>query len=262
MAISDIGIAGFLCRLLGFLKHHRKVLVPSNQAIPATNHLLESIPRKDRQRFLAGCEQVELVFGDILFEPGQTIHHVYFPIDSFISLLTPIEGHGNLEVALVGNEGMYGAPLMLGINVTSFHGVVQGTGTAWRMDTERFHNELEHSVALQQELNHYIHVLMLQLAQTAACNRYHVIEERIARWLLMTRDRAHSNEFYITHEYLAHMLGVRRVGITKAAGSLQQKKIISYTRGKVKIHNIAGLEAASCSCYKTDIETYARIMHC
>jgi CRP-like cAMP-binding protein len=238
-----------------------KVYVPSIQAVPATNHLLEAIPGKDRQHFLAGCEQVELVFGNVLFEPGQTIHHVYFPTDSFISLLTPIEGHGHLEVALVGNEGMYGTPLMLGINVTSLHGVVQGSGPALRMDAERFHKELVHSVALRQELNHYIHVQMLQLAQTAACNRYHVIEERIARWLLMTRDRAHSNEFYITHEYLAHMLGVRRVGITKAAGLLQQKKVISYNRGKVKIHDIVALEAASCNCYKTDNEAYARIMH-
>jgi len=203
-----------------------------------------------------------LVLGDILCEPEQIIRHVYFPINSFISLMTPIDGHSSLEVALVGSEGMYGIPLMLGVNFTSLHAVVQGSGHAWRMDVDRLHSELKHSVALQQELNRYIYVLMIQLGQTAACTRFHVVEERLARWLLMMRDRAHSDTFHITHEFLAHMLGVRRVGVTKAAGSLQNKKLISYSRGDVRIHDIAGLEAASCHCYRADKETYNRILHC
>jgi CRP-like cAMP-binding protein len=230
--------------------------------VSAVNRLLAALPGKDRQQLLSGCEYVELVFGTILCEPGETIRHVYFPTDSFISLMTPIEGHSSLEVALVGNEGMYGIPLMLGVDVTSWHGVVQGSGSAWRMEAERFNREFKLSVALQQSLMRYIYVVMIQLAQTAACNRFHVVEERLARWLLMTRDRAHSGDFHITHELLAQVLGVRRVGVTEAAGSLQNKKLISYSRGNVKIRDIGGLEAASCRCYRADKETYDRIMHC
>lgn len=234
----------------------------STQAVPATNRLLAVLPSKDRQHLLSGCEQVELVFGNILCEPGETIRHVYFPTDSFISLMTPINDQSSLEVALVGSEGMYGIPLMLGVDVSPLHAVVQGPGLAWRMEAERFHSELKHSVALQQDLNRYIYVLMSQLAQTAACTHFHIVEKRLARWLLMSRDRAHSEEFHITHALLAHMLGVRRVGVTKAAGALQKKKLISYRRGCVKIQDVGGLEAASCSCYRADKETYDRILHC
>jgi CRP-like cAMP-binding protein len=235
--------------------------VPSEEHIPAENSLLAALCRKDRQHLLSGCEQVELVFGNILCQPNQIIRHVYFPTDSYISLMTPIDCHNSLEVALVGSEGMFGIPIMLGVAVSSLHAVVQGSGNAWRMDAERFHSELKHCVALQQELNRYIHVLMIQLTQTAACARFHVVEERLARWLLMMQDRAHSNAFHITHEFLAHMLGVRRVGITKAAGSLQKKRLISYSRGDVRINDNAGLEAASCSCYRADKETYERILN-
>lgn len=234
--------------------------MPSTEPVPEKNRLLAALPRKDRQNLLSGCEPAELVFGDVLCEPGQIIRHVYFPTDSFISLVTPVDGQGSLEVALVGSEGMYGIPLLLGVDVSPLHAVVQGSGPAWRMDAERFHRELKRSVALQAELNRYVYVLMSQLAQTAACTRFHVVEERLARWLLMTRDRAHSEEFHITHEFLAQILGVRRVGVTKAAGSLQSKKLISYSRGDIRIHDVAGLESASCTCYRADKETYDRIL--
>lgn len=236
--------------------------MPFAEHVPAENRLLAALPRKDRQHLLSGCEQVELAFGNVLCEPGETIRHVYFPTDSFIALATPIDGHSSIEVAMIGSEGMYGVPLMLGVDISPLHAVVQGSGPAWRMDADRFHSTLEHSVALQQELNRYIYVLISQLAQTTACTRFHVVEERLARWLLMIRDRAHSEEFHITHELLAQVLGVRRVGVTKAACSLQKKKLISYSRGNVKIHDIGGLEAASCSCYQADKETYSRILHC
>jgi CRP-like cAMP-binding protein len=236
--------------------------VPTAEHVAAENRLLAALPRKDRHRLLSGCEQVELVLGDILCEPGETIHHVYFPTDSFISLVTPTDGHSSLEVALVGSEGMCGIPLMLGVDVSPLHAVVQGSGPAWRIDAKRFRSELKHSVALRQYLNRYIYVLISQLAQTAACTRFHVVEERLARWLLMTRDRAHSEEFHITHELLAQVLGVRRVGVTKAAGALQKKKLISYSRGDVKIRDIGGLDAASCMCYRHDKETYNHILHC
>lgn len=236
--------------------------MPSVVHAPAENRLLAALPRKDRQHLLSGCEKVELAFGDVLCGLGDTIRHVYFPNDGFIALVAPIDGHSSLEVAMIGSEGMYGISLMLGVDVTTLHAVVQGSGTAWRMDDERFHSELEHSVALQQELNRYIYVLISQLAQTAACSRFHVVEERLARWLLMIRDRTHSEAFHITHKLLAQVLGVRRVGVTKAACSLQKKKLISYSRGDVKIHDICGLEAASCECYRTDKEMYDRILHC
>ena len=236
--------------------------MPVAKHVPAENCLLAALPGSDRKHFLSGCEQVELVYGNILCEPGEIIRHVYFPTDSFISLVTPVEGHNSLEVALVGREGMHGIPLMLGMEVAALQAVVLGSGSAWRIGAERFRSELEHSVALRRYLNRYIHVLMIQLAQTAACTRFHVVEERLARWLLMTQDRACSTKFHITHEFLAHMLGVRRVGVTKAAGSLQQKKLISYSRGDITIHDIGGLEAASCPCYRTAKEAYERILHC
>ncbi len=236
--------------------------MPSAEHVPAENRLLAVLSRKDRQHLLSGCEQVELSFGNILCEPGDSIRHVYFPTDSFISLVTPIDGRSSMEVALVGSEGMYGIPLMLGIDVSLLYAVVQGSGPAWRMSAERFRSELKYSVVLQQYLNRYIHVLMSQLALTAACNRFHVVEQRLARWLLMTRDRAHAEEFHITQELLARMLGVRRVGVTKAAGLLRKKNLISYSRGNLRIQDSAGLEAASCKCYRTDKETYDRILHC
>lgn len=235
--------------------------VPSSAHIPVENRLLAALPCKDRQHLLSGCEPVDLVSGNILCEPGETIPYVYFPTGSFISLVIPIDGGGSLKVGLIGNEGMYGIPLTLGVDVAPFHALVQGAGPALRIAASSFLRELDQNPALQRELKRYLYVSMSQLAQSAACNRYHVVEERLARLLLMIRDRAHSDEFHITHEFLAQMLGVRRVGVTKAAGELQRKNLISYSRGGVKVHDIVGLEAASCRCYQADKETYERILH-
>ncbi|HXN16281.1 MAG TPA: Crp/Fnr family transcriptional regulator [Usitatibacter sp.] len=205
---------------------------------------------------LAGCEKVELSFPQIIAEPGEAIPNIYFPTGSFISLIKPMGGKNTLEVALAGNEAVYGVPVALGVEISAVHAIVQGSGPAWRMGSAAFRRELERVPTLRNCVDRYIHVLMSQLIQTAGCNRFHVVEQRVARWLLMTADRAHSSSFFITHEFLAYMLGVRRVGITEAASALQRRKLIRYTRGVVTIRDRRGLERASCSCYGSDLSTY------
>lgn len=234
--------------------------LPKPSRAPTENLLLAALPSPDRRRLLAGCEQVDLVPSDVMHEPGERIRHVYFPTDSVISLITPMSGHDRLEVGQVGSEGMLGISLVLGVNAARTLALVQGAGGAWKLDTEQFRHELEHCDPLRRGLKRYVHVVMYQLAQMVICTRFHVVEARLARSLLMTRDRTNSNEFHVTHERLAQNLGVRRAGVTRAASSLQVRKLISYSRGDITILDRRGLQGAACACYAVDREAYANVM--
>jgi CRP-like cAMP-binding protein len=208
--------------------------------VPAVNKLLATLPRKDYQRVRSGLEPVALTFGQVLYEPEDPIRHVYFPLDSLVSLLTLADGHLALEVGMVGCEGMVGTPLPLGITVSPVRALVQGSGGALRMTSARFLHEFRHCPALQRVLYRYVHVLMAQVTQTAACNRFHVVEKRLARWLLMTLDRVREKRFRLTQEFLSHM--------------------ISYSRGSITILDRAGLESYACGCYRAVKDTYERIL--
>ena len=226
----------------------------------AENHLIERLPRKERQRLLALCEPIQLVLAEVLCQPDEPTRHVYFPTESFISLVAPVDGQPALEVGMVGREGMLGAHLALGVVTAPLHALVQGGGAAWRIATPAFRAELARSAPLQRSLNRYLYVLMAQLAASAACLRFHQIGPRLARWLLMTHDRAHADQFHVTHEFLSYMLGVRRVGITAAAGLLQRGGLIKYRRGELTVLDRPGLEAAACGCYALDRKAYAELM--
>lgn len=215
----------------------------------AQNHLLELLPDDDRQRILARCDSVQLLLGDVLCEADTALRHAYFPVDGFISLLTRIEDHPSLEVGMVGREGMFGAALALGVAASPLQALVQGAGQAWRIPATGLQREMARSAALRQTMHRYLYVVMVQMASSAACLRFHLIGPRLARWLLMSADRAHASRFQVTHEFLACMLGVRRVGVTVAAGALQRQGLIAYHRGQVTVVDRAGLEAAACPCF-------------
>ena len=225
----------------------------------AQNHLIQRLPRTERLRLLALCEPVHLVLADVLCEPGTPVRHVYFPTDSFISLVSMIDGSPGVEVGMVGREGMLGAELALGVATAPLHALVQGPGAAWRIGVADFRRELAASPALQQGLHRYLYVLMAQLATSAACLRFHLIGPRLARWLLMTQDRAHSDSFQVTQEFLAYMLGVRRVGVTVAAGTLQRSGLIDYHRGDFTVLDRKGLERAACGCYAAGRKSHAAL---
>jgi CRP-like cAMP-binding protein len=226
----------------------------------ASNCLIELLPQPARRSLLALCEPVDLVLSQTLCEPGTPTQHVYFPSEGFISLLALNDGHAALEVGMVGREGMLGVQLVLNVETVPLRALVQGVGQAWRIGRAPFRIELARSPALQRVLQRYVYVLMAQLAAAAGCLRYHLIGPRLARWLLMSQDRAQVDSFRVTHEFLAYMLGVRRVGVTGAAGALQRAGLIEYWRGQLTVLDRPGLEAAACSCYATDRRAYRQVL--
>ena len=217
--------------------------------LPVVNKILGALPRSDYQRLLPGLEAVELTAGQVLCESGETLHHVYFPSDTLLSLLNLVDNTDVFSVALVGREGMFGAALAMGTQYSPFRVQVLGTGSALRMKAKLFVQEFRSNEILRDAVLHYLLALTLQISENAACNRFHVIEERLARWLLMMRDRFSSGHFHITHEMMSQLLGVRRVGVTNAAQALKQRALIDYSRGAIDIVDGAGLRAAACGCY-------------
>ncbi|PVZ82375.1 Crp/Fnr family transcriptional regulator [Serratia sp. S1B] len=224
------------------------------------NRIIILLPLKDRLHLLSVCEQVELTLGQVMCESGVPMFHAYFPNGGSIALLAAIDKHAGLSVGMVGQEGMLGMHLMYGIANAPQQGLVQGAGVAWRIDHGTFLNQVMHSTALQRILGHYTYVAMAQLALLIGCQRFHVLDARLARWLLMRHDRTQSDSFPVTHESLGYMLGVRRVGVTVAAGVFQTQGLIRYNRGTLTVLDRRGLEHAACSCYEKDHSLYMKFM--
>jgi CRP-like cAMP-binding protein len=222
-----------------------------------SNALLSQLPSAERARVSKILEPVRVAAGQILYE-ARAIKHVYFPLDCLVSLVTPLTGHPAVEVALVGREGMVGASLALNARVSSVRAIVHGPGTARRASADAFSDELARNTGLRSAVHRHIHQLMGQLTQIAACNTFHPIEARVARWLLMTRDRMASGELEVTQENLARMLGVRRVGVTIAAGNLQREGLIAYSRGRIAILDHVQLAQRACECYGVVSHLYER----
>lgn len=218
--------------------------------MPVENRLLAAIPSETKACLESNLERVSLPFKEILYESRELIEYVYFPINGVISLLTIVEECTLAEVGLVGNEGMVGVSVFLGIEATPFKAIVQVPGEAMRMKADVFKALVNPDSPLYSLLLRYTHALMFQIAQSAACNPHHSVEERCCRWLLMTRDRVQSDQFPLTHEFLSQMLGVRRASITVVAGMLQKAGLIRYSRGRMTILDSPGLEAVSCQCYR------------
>jgi CRP-like cAMP-binding protein len=230
-----------------------------NRNTAGVNRLLATLPQNEYKRLLPKFKTVKLVLGEELYEPGGAINYVYFPNDSIISLISELSKTALLEVGMVGNEGMAGLPVFMGVNSSSTHALVQGSGTAMRMSSAAVRTEANRLGSLHRLLHRYSHSLLTQVMQSSACNRFHLVNARLARWLLMTNDRLGLEEFPLTQEFLSSMLGVRREGVSKAAGVLQAAKLIRYSRGTITLLNRRGLEAKSCDCYaiiKAETDAY------
>jgi CRP-like cAMP-binding protein len=217
--------------------------------VPIDNRLLAALPLEDYYRMVPKLEKVELKYEDKIYQKNDEIHHVYFPSSGIISLLTSVEDNLTLEVGLIGKEGMLGLSLFLGVKTSNNQAIVQGAGIALRMTAEDFLIECQNCSVLPRILQRFTHSRLNQVSQSAACYRFHPIESRLARWLLMTADRMEAEEFQTTQEFLSNMLGVRREAVNKSAVALQHQKLIRYSRGHISIMNRQGLEKATCLCY-------------
>lgn len=232
----------------------------SDPGRPVLNRLLEALPPADRAQLLEHCEQVALTSAQVLYEPGDTIHHIHFPTSAFVSLVSTADGHDGLQAGMVGNEGALGYELSLDMQSAPLRTLVQGAGMAWRLTARSFDEELRHNAPLRHILHRYVCVLLMEFARSGLCNRFHLIEERLARWLLTTQDCAHSSQLALTHEVLGRMLGVRRVGITNAATALHTRQLIDYRRGVITVTDRSGLENAACDCYRANRRSYATLI--
>lgn len=218
--------------------------------IEAGNCLIDDLPNGQFRDVTGKCELVELKLGQVLCEKDRLISHVYFPVFASISMVAMVSNHPPMSVVQIGSEGLLGATLILGVPVAPLRAIVQGPGTALRMDVKAFHRCLQENPALPLIVGRYLASLLEQIAQSAACTCFHDVQARLVRWLLLTHDRAHGDHFHLTHQTLADMLGIQRSAVTIAAGALQQRGLISYSRGDIWIINRAGLIAICCDCYE------------
>jgi len=231
-----------------------------DSAEPRNNFLLAALPDPEWQRWQPLLEKVEMPLGQILYEPGTTLAHVYFPTTSIVSLLYVMENGASAEIAVVGNEGLVGVSLFMGGESTPSRAVVQSAGHGLRLKAQLMKREFERAGPVLHLLLRYTQALITQMAQTAACNRHHTLDQQLCRWLLLSLDRLRSNELAMTQELIANMLGVRREGVTEAALKLQQAGLISYARGRITVLDRAGLEKRTCECYAVVKREYDRLL--
>jgi CRP-like cAMP-binding protein len=234
--------------------------VPERQHSPLQNQLLAALPEAVLGRMQASLELVSMPLGDVLYESGTQPSHVYFPTTSIVSLLYVMEDGSSAEIAVVGNDGIVGVSLFMGGETTPSRGIVQSAGHAYRLKGQHLKQEFLRAAELQHLLLRYTQALLTQMAQTAVCNRHHSVDQQLCRWLLLSFDRLTSNELTITQELIANMLGVRREGVTEAAGKLQKAGLIRYNRGHITLLDRPGLEARSCECYSVVKKEFGRLL--
>ena len=227
---------------------------------PHQNHLLAALPPSDYERLASHLELIPMRLGDVLYEPGVRLRHVYFPTTSIVSLLYVMENGTSAEIAIVGNEGILGISLFMGGETTPSRAVVQSAGHAFRLKAQRLKDEFGRFGPMLQLLLRYTQALITQMSQTAVCNRHHSVDQQLCRWLLLSLDRLASNELAMTQELIANMLGVRREGVTEAAGKLQDAGLIRYRRGRITVLDRPGLEARSCECYQVVKTEFDRLL--
>jgi CRP-like cAMP-binding protein len=227
---------------------------------PGQNRLLTSLPDDEYDRVTAVTEKVSLALKEVIYEPGQRIEHVYFPTSGVVSLLITMQDGSAVEIATVGNEGVVGMPVFLGAHTSLVRAISQIPGTALRMPVAAFKHVVEPAGAIQDVIRRYSQALVNQISQSVACNHLHSVEERMCRWLLMCHDRVGADEFPLSHEFLAQMLGVRRPSVTIAAGILQKAGLIAYRRGHVTIVDRGRLEEGACECYRVVKDEYERLL--